>query len=148
MRYLPVVFAILAVAGFCNAQEINYRFIIDAPGPDYRKMRGDIELAPQTEVVTTLNPVLTFQPAEISTALLVSIGEDQSQIHLTFRPDSVKPIMKYIEFNKAKAIRVEIGDYTLPIDIQKTLPWTTGVWLQARPTEKAKTILETLKKKD
>ena len=74
------------------------------------------------------------------------VDKDMSQIQLTFRPESIQQIKEYIEFNRAKPIRVEVGDYTMPLDIKKTLPWTTGVWLEARPNEKARTILESLKK--
>lgn len=146
MRILPSIATVLAATAICNAQE-SYRFIIDAPGPAYRQMRGDIEMSPIVEVTATLKPVMSFQPTDINTAVLVPIeGGDKSQIQLTFRPDAVKQIREFIEFNKAKPIRVEIGDYTLPIDMEKSLPWTSGVWLQSRHTEKAKTILETLQK--
>ena len=83
---------------------------------------------------------------DISTATLMPVDKDMSQIQLTFRPESIQQIKEYIEFNRAKPIRVEVGDYTMPLDIKKTLPWTTGVWLEARPNEKARTILESLKK--
>jgi hypothetical protein len=94
--------------------------------------------------VMPVQAILAFQPKDISTETLMPSVSAMSQIQLAFRPESIQQIKEYIEFNKAKPIRVEIGDYTLPLDIKKTLPWTTGVWLEARPNEKAKTILESL----
>jgi hypothetical protein len=89
--------------------------------------------------------VLSYQQRDIRAARLVPAEGGTSQIELTFQPQAVAQIKEYIEFNKAKPIRVETGDYTLPLDIGKTLPWTGAVWLEARPTEKASTILGTLK---
>lgn len=79
-------------------------------------------------------------------ATLIPADEGMSQIQLTFRPESIRKIQEFLEFNQAKPIRIEVGDYTLPLDTKKTLSGTTGVWLEARPTGKAQTVLETLKK--
>ncbi len=91
--------------------------------------------------------MLSYQQRDIRAARLVPAEGGTSQIELTFQPEAVAQVKAYIEFNKAKAIRVEIGDYTLPLDIGKTLPWTGAVWLEARPTEKTRTILGTLESK-
>ena len=127
-----------------TAQVTDFRFIIDAPGPGYRDMAGTDR--PQMDPTIPTQNILSFLPKDISTVTLMPTEGAISQIQISFRPESVQQIKEYIEFNKATPIRVEIGDYTLPLDIKKTLPWTTGVWLEARPTAKAKTILESLKK--
>ena len=137
---IALFFAACATAG---GQISDLRFIIDAPGPGYRDMAGTEK--PQMEPAVPTQTILSFQPKDISTATLIPSGGAMSQIQLTFRPESIQQIKEYIEFNKAKPIRVEIGDYALPLDIRKTLPWTTGVWLEARRNEKAKTILESLR---
>ena len=134
---------LLASLTTTTAQVSDIRFIIDAPGPGYRDMAGSHK--PQMDPVIPVQTILSFQPKDISTATLMPSGGAMSQIQLTFRPESIQQIKEYIEFNKAKPIRVEIGDYALPLDIRKTLPWTTGVWLEARRNEKAKTILESLR---
>jgi len=142
-HYLTLFAAAVTIA---TAQEEHLRFIIDSPGPEYRQMRGD--LIDKSLIAPSPAPeaILTFQPRDVATAKLLPADNDMSQIQLIFRPESIQQIKEYIEFNKAKPIRIEIGDYTLPLDIKKTLPWTTGVWLEGRPNEKAKTILESLKK--
>jgi hypothetical protein len=144
MRTLHCIALFVASLTTANAQVTDFRFIIDAPGPGYRDMAGTQK--PQMDPAIPAQTILSFQPKDISTATLMPSGGAMSQIQLTFHPESIQQIKEYIEFNKAKPIRVEIGDYTLPIDIKKTLPWTTGVWLEARPNEKAKTILEGLRR--
>jgi len=144
MRPLHYVALFVATLSTATAQAPALRFIIDAPGPGYRDMADTKK--PQMDPVLPTQAILTFQPMDISTATLMPVDKDMSQIQLTFRPESIQQIKEYIEFNRAKPIRVEVGDYTMPLDIKKTLPWTTGVWLEARPNEKARTILESLKK--
>ena len=144
MRPLYYIALFVATLSTATAQAPALRFIIDAPGPGYRDMADTKK--PQMDPVLPTQAILTFQPKDITTATLMHADKDMSQIQLTFRPESIQQIKEYIEFNKAKPIRVEVGDYTLPLDIKKTLPWTTGVWLEARPNEKAKTILESLQK--
>jgi hypothetical protein len=142
MRPLHYIALFAATLSTATAQSPALRFIIDAPGPGYRDIAGTHK--PQMDPVMPVQAILAFQPKDISTETLMPSVSAMSQIQLAFRPESIQQIKEYIEFNKAKPIRVEIGDYTLPLDIKKTLPWTTGVWLEARPNEKAKTILESL----
>jgi len=150
MNSLPKILALVAmpacwaVAGV-EEQSLAIRFLMDAPGPGYYEIRSQAAKAEQSGPAYTPQPVLSYQPGDIRAARLVPAEGGTSQIELTFQPQAVAQIKEYIEFNKAKPIRVEIGDYTLPIDIGKTLPWTGVVWLEARPTEKASTILGTLK---
>ena len=144
LRWQLGIALLLASLTTATAQVSDFRFIIDAPGPGYRDMAGTYR--PQMDPAIPTLAILSFQPRDISTATLMPTEGALSQIQLSFRPESLQQIKEYIEFNKAKAIRVEIGDYTLPLDIKKTLPWTTGVWLEARPTAKAKTILESLRR--
>lgn len=144
MRTLHCIALFVTILTSANAQSPTFRFIIDAPGPGYRDMAGTEK--PQMDPVIPTQAILTFQPKDITTATLMPTDKDLSQIQLTFRSESIQQIKEYIEFNRAKPIRVEVGDYTLPLDIKKTLPWTSGVWLEARPNEKAKTILESLEK--
>ena len=142
MRPFHFIALILATVTTATAQAPAFRFIIDAPGPAYRDLAGTQK--PDMDPAIPALTILSFQPKDISTATLMPSGGAMSQIQLTFRAESIQQIKEYIEFNKAKPIRVEIGDYILPIDIKKSLPWTTGVWLEGRPNEKAKTILESL----
>ncbi|MFZ4776671.1 MAG: hypothetical protein ACOYM3_14970 [Terrimicrobiaceae bacterium] len=127
-----------------NAHDPAIRLMMDAPGPGYRDMAATVQ--PEMDRAIPSQAILTFQPKDITTATLMPADNDLSEIQITFRPEAFQQIKEYIEFNKAKPIRVEVGDYTLPLDIKKTITWTSGLWLEARPTEKAKTILETLKK--
>jgi hypothetical protein len=144
MRPLHYIALFAATLSTATAQSPALRFIIDAPGLGYREMAGTDK--PQMDPVIPPQAILTFQPKDISSTALIPADTERSQIQLSFRPESIQQIKEYIEFSKAKPIRIEIGDYTLPLDIKKTLPWTTGVWLKARPNEKAKTILESLQK--
>ena len=141
-----ILHAALFVAALTTvtAQVTELRFIFDAPGPGYRSMAGTDKH--QIDPAFSPEAILTFQPKDISSATLKPADNGMSQIQLSFRLESAAQIKEYIEFNKEKPIRVEVGDYTLPIDIKKTLPWTTGVWLEKRPNDKAKTILETIQK--
>jgi hypothetical protein len=145
MRALYWTSLFVASLTTASTQVTDYRMFIDAPGPGYRKMAGAVE--PVRGRAVSAQTILSFQPKEISTATLMPSDAAQRQIQLTFHPDSVHRIREFIEFNKEKPIRVEIGDYTLPLDVKKTLPWTTGVWLEARPNEKATIILESLRQK-
>lgn len=138
MRIALLILGVATMPGICPGQG----FLMDAPGPGYRQMRGDV--APASEWVTKVHPPLTFQPGEVIQAEVLKIDDENSQIHLVFRDDSMKQVQEILEFSNQRMIRVEIGDYTLPVDFGKTFPWTGGVWLQARPDAKAKKILETL----
>lgn len=146
MRILHYLILFGIAVTIATAQEEHLRFIIDSPGPGYREMRGDLIDKSLIAPFPAPEAILTFQPKDVVTAKLLPTDNDMSQIQLIFRPESIQEIKEYIEFNKARPIRIEIGEYTLPLDIKKTLPWTTGVWLEERPNEKAKTILESLKK--
>lgn len=145
MRLLHYIALFGVTLTTANAQDPAIRLMMDAPGPGYRELAATVK--PEMDSAIPRQATLTFQPKDITTATLVPADKELSQIQIAFRPESFQQIKEYIEFNKAKPIRVEIGDYTLPLDIKKTIPWTTGLWLEARPTEKAKTILETLKNK-
>jgi hypothetical protein len=133
-----------AAGGNAEEQSPAIRILMDAPGPGYYEIKSQAAQAAQAGPAYTPQPVLSYQPGDIRAAKLVPAEDGTSQIELTFQPKAVAQIKEYIEFNKAKPIRVEVGDYTLPLDTGKTLPWTGVVWLEARPTEKARTILRTL----
>ena len=143
MRALNYIALFVATVSNAIAQAPALRFIVDAPGPGYRAM-AETEKPQMTVTIILTEANLPFEQKDISTATLMPVDSGMSQIQLTFRPHTNQQIHDYIEFNQAKPIRIEIGDYTLPLDIKKTLPWTNGVWLEARPNEKAKTILESL----
>lgn len=152
MNSLPKILALVAMpacwavaGGNAEEQSPAIRFLMDAPGPGYYEIKSQAAKAEQSGPAYTPQPVLSYQPGDIRAARLVPGDGGTSQIELTFQPQAVAQIKEYIEFNKAKPIRVEIGDYTLPLDIGKTLTWTGAVLLEARPTEKARTILGTLK---
>lgn len=161
-----VAVAVCRAAAGADAQE-TIRIFADSPGPGYREIAAQAAEAAQPGSASAPQPVLTdefrealaknrgaastpqavlsYQQRDIRAARLVPAEDGMSQIELTFQPQAVAQIKDYIEFNKAKPIRMEIGDYTLPLDMGKTLPWTGAVWLEARPTEKVRTILGTLK---
>jgi len=145
MRLLHYIALFVVTLSAANAHDPAIRLMMDAPGPGYRDMA--VTVKPEMDPAIPPQAILNFQPKDITTATLIPVDNDLSQIQITFRPESFQQIKEYIEFNKAKPIRVEIGDYTLPLDIKKTIPWTTCLWLDARPTAKAKTILESLQKK-
>lgn len=144
LRTLLLTLLLLGIAGgscaLAQEQSPAIRILMDAPGPGYREMAAQ----PVPGSAYTPLPVLSYQPGDIRAARLVPAEDGTSQIQLTFQPPAIAQVKEYIEFNKAKPIRVEIGDYTLPLDTAKTLPWTGSVWLEARPTAKARTILHTL----
>ncbi|PTX95849.1 hypothetical protein DB345_08525 [Spartobacteria bacterium LR76] len=145
LRSLLLTLLLLGIAGGSNAfaqeQSPAIRILMDAPGPGYREMAAQ----PVPGSASAPQPVLSYQPGDIRSAKLVpAAGDGTSQIQLTFQPQAIVQVKEYIEFNKAKPICVEIGDYILPLDTAKTLPWTGSVWLEARPTAKARTILGTL----
>jgi len=144
MRLLHYIAVFVVTLRAANAHDPAIRLMMDAPGPGYRDMAATVK--PEMDPAIPRQATLTFQPKDITTATLIPADKDLSQIQIAFRPEAFQQIKEYIEFNKAKPIRVEIGDYTLPLDIKKTLPWSTGLWLEARPTAEAKTILETLTK--
>jgi len=143
MRQFQIIAFFVVTIGAASAQNPAIRLMIDAPGPGYRDMAKTVQ--PEVKTVTPSQSIFSFQSKDITVATLIPVDKDTSQIQLTLRPEAIQQIKEYIEFNKARPIRIEIGDYTLPLDIKKTIPWTTGLWLEARPTEKAKAILETLK---
>jgi len=146
---LSLLCILLAVGALelATAEDGSLRFKYDSEHR-YREFYQGMLLLPPPDYSSYVEPRLLVRPKEILKADMQKMSSEQAQIFMVFNADSSESIRSFIDSNRARNMRLEIGDYVLPVDIERTFPWTGTVWLEPRPLPKAKVILGSFKDKN
>jgi hypothetical protein len=114
----------------------------------HREFYQSIRILPPPDYSNYVDPRLLVRSEEIIKTGIHELPSGQAQISLDFIASNSETVRIFIEANRSKNMRVEIGDYVLPVDLERTFPWQGKVWLEARPTSKANVILNSFKRNE
>ncbi len=130
---------LLAPTAIFASGEVRFRYDSGyIPSEFYQGIR----VLPPPDYSRSVDPRLLVKPEGILRAGIQEISSEQAQIYVVFHAHKGKDVQQFITANQDRNMRLEIGDYVLPVDLEKTFPWMGKVWLQARPLTKARVILD------
>lgn len=149
MQYLLIFTLFLCSIACVNGQDTSIRFIIDEPVPAYREFWQGIRIMPPPDIPPfVINPHFSVNQESMIGTDLHETTHGEAQIRLIFKSSMHAEIQQFLEDNRERKVSIELGDYILPIDFAKTLPWKGSVWTQPRKSTKSKVILDSFRKRN
>lgn len=135
--FLAVAGRVWAGGGVC----LRY----DSKGESHREYWQGMRVFPTPDYSRVVDPRLFVKPVGIVEVQIEEAAPVLGQIVVTFDAGKAEEVRLFVDGNRGSKVRMEIGDYVLPVDLERTFPWAGKVWLQARPLAKARVILDSHK---